>query len=312
MKTVRSYTISTGVSPHPLIEILEKRWNRFRKELKKAQKSYSERSVHDVRVASRRLLSALDVIESWTQVKKIKTARKELKQILKTFSSVRDAHVQQIVLRDLARTTPAVRRLIDHLQTQEKKRIRRSVKRIRSLKPTATRKLMKGIRQWSGLIAFAGAANLNGNLAALARRSLAAQFIKVESLCRAINRRNLQILHQMRIAFKKYRYTAEFLRPFLPRGADQLLKRMHDYQTVLGDIHDLEVLIATTREFAGKLRRSAPKTVRLGSTLRLLSQRKRELVSDAIRRKDEIHQLWPFEKPASPAETVQPLPKEVQ
>ncbi len=106
MKTVRSYTISPGVSPHPLIEILEKRWNRFRKELKKAQKSYSERSVHDVRVASRRLLSALDVIESWTQVKKIKTARKELKQILKTFSSVRDAHVQQIVLRDLARTTP--------------------------------------------------------------------------------------------------------------------------------------------------------------------------------------------------------------
>ena len=312
MKTVRSYTISTGVSPHPLIEILEKRWIRFRKELKKAQKSYSERSVHDVRVASRRLLSALDVIESWTQVKKIKTARKELKQILKTFSPVRDAHVQQIVLRDLGRTSPAVRRLIDHLQTQEKKRIRKSVKRIRSLKPTATRKLMKGIRQWSGLIAFAGSANLNGNLAALARRSLAAQFIKVGALCRAVNRRDVQTLHQMRIAFKKYRYTAEFLRPFLPRGADQLMKRMHDYQTVLGDIHDLEVLIVTTREFAGKLRRSAPKTVRLGSTLRLLSQRKRERVSEVIRRKDEIHQLWPFEKPASPAETVQPLPKEVQ
>ncbi|MEE9225660.1 MAG: CHAD domain-containing protein [Bacteroidota bacterium] len=305
-------TYATGVSLHPLAETFEKRWIRFRKELKRAQKGFSEDSVHDVRVASRRLLSALEVIESWTGLKKIRNAKKELTRTLKIFSPVRDAHVQQILLKDVGRTGPAARLLIADLQKQERKRIRKAAKKVKAVKPNATRKVLKAIRQWFRMMTFAGASNLNGNLSALARRTLGARFEAVEALCRDVNRRDMETLHQMRIAFKKYRYLAEFLQPVLPKLTDEVLKRMNDYQTALGDIHDLDVLIITSRVFARKLRRSASKTMRLGSTLRLLNQRKRSLVVEFVQRKDELYQFWPFEVPASIVDTAQPIAKEAR
>ena len=312
MNADHGMTFATGVSLHPLAAAFEKRGNRFQKELKRVQKNLSEESVHDLRVASRRLLSAFEVIETWTGLKKIRTARKELKRVLKIFSPVRDAHVQQMLLRDVSRVGPAVRRLMDSLQSQEEKRIRKAAKKVKAIKPKATRNAMKATRKWIRMMTFTGAANLNGNLSAFARRSLGVRFEAAQTLCRVADRRNIDTLHQMRIAFKKYRYMAEFLQPVLPRLTDRTLKRMHDYQSALGDIHDLDVLINTTRVFARKLRQSRLKTIRLGPTLRLLNQRKRQLVAEFVQRKDELHDFWPFVASVSGAEELQPISREIR
>ena len=51
-------------------------------------------------------------------------------------------------------------------------------------------------------------------------------------------------IHQMRVAFKRFRYTAELLQRFLPQFTAPLLERMKDFQSVAGDIQDVAVLLA--------------------------------------------------------------------
>jgi len=67
----------------------------------------------------------------------------------------------------------------------------------------------------------------------------------------ARNEENVEALHRMRLAFKKYRYSVEVLAPFLSGVTAESLERLHAFQTLLGDIHDLDIL----REEAGHFRR---------------------------------------------------------
>ena len=43
-----------------LVQAVDERWQTYRRELKRCQKHYSEEAVHDLRVATRRLISVLE------------------------------------------------------------------------------------------------------------------------------------------------------------------------------------------------------------------------------------------------------------
>lgn len=58
----------------------------------------------------------------------------------------------------------------------------------------------------------------------------------------AMRRRQAEDLHQVRIGVKRLRYTLESLLPDRHRGVSKTLKRLQD---VLGDLHDLDVVLAT-------------------------------------------------------------------
>lgn len=58
-----------------------------------------------------------------------------------------------------------------------------------------------------------------------------------------------EALHRMRLAFKKYRYTAEIFLPLFPKAREETAKRLHDFQTLLGTIHDCDVILAEAASF---------------------------------------------------------------
>ena len=58
-----------------------------------------------------------------------------------------------------------------------------------------------------------------------------------------------EALHRMRLAFKKYRYVAEVLLPLFPKATEETSKRLHAFQTLLGTIHDFDVILAEARSF---------------------------------------------------------------
>ena len=53
----------------------------------------------------------------------------------------------------------------------------------------------------------------------------------------------------MRLAFKKYRYAAEVFLPLFPKATEETAKRLHAFQTLLGTIHDFDVILAEARSF---------------------------------------------------------------
>ena len=65
-----------------LLDSLTERWQTLRSELKRCQKQYSEEAVHDLRVATRRLISTLDLLASVLPEAKLRKARRALKKQL--------------------------------------------------------------------------------------------------------------------------------------------------------------------------------------------------------------------------------------
>ena len=55
-----------------------------------------------------------------------------------------------------------------------------------------------------------------------------------------VRRNNTKTIHQMRVAFKRFRYMSELLQTMLPRLTKKHLRRMQEYQSMMGDIQDME------------------------------------------------------------------------
>jgi CHAD domain-containing protein len=58
-----------------------------------------------------------------------------------------------------------------------------------------------------------------------------------------------EALHRMRLAFKKYRYAAEVLLPLFPKATEETAKRLHAFQTLLGTIHDFDMILDEAHAF---------------------------------------------------------------
>ena len=56
-------------------------------------------------------------------------------------------------------------------------------------------------------------------------------------------------IHRTRIAFKRFRYMVDALSPLLPTVTDKHRQAMHDYQSMMGGIQDLKVLLTALDEF---------------------------------------------------------------
>ena len=93
-------------------------------------------------------------------------------------------------------------------------------------------------------------------LARTARRMLDRQVRRVKRRGKMARSREEGDLHQLRIALKKLRYTAEFFAPLYPkRAVTRYLKQLRGLQNYLGDLND----VANVRRVVGELMREKVK-----------------------------------------------------
>jgi len=97
-------------------------------------------------------------------------------------------------------------------------------------------------------------------------------------------------IHRFRIAFKRFRYAVEALQPLLPRVDRRMLKAMNGYQTRMGNIQDIEVLIARVNAFARRHGRSAP--IQFLRLKEHLMARRKSLIEEFITAADELDSFW--------------------
>jgi CHAD domain-containing protein len=267
-----------------LCGLLQERWKLHRNELQRCRRKFSAESVHESRVAARRLRAALELLGTAAGVDDLGKARRALKQHLKLFAPLRDAQVQRSLL-PLLRLPCGVREAFeDFLRRREEKAGRRAQSGLaeintRSIAKTVA-KLDRALRKRAEAIGEA-----------------ALHEIIEDSFRRVCARRDLleaqvpATIHLARVAFKRFRYRIELLVPLLPGRHRVRVPAMRRYQSLMGTVQDACVTIEWFEEFAAG---SAMDVAVLARVRQRLLQRRDRLVSRYLTRADALRDFWPI------------------
>jgi CHAD domain-containing protein len=270
-----------------LAESVRKARRRYRKRLICCQKRFSEKAVHDLRIETRRILALIDLLEALHFEESLAKSRKTFKKRLDAFDDLRDTHVQRVLLKPLWPKFPEARDFNKHLCKCEKQlecEVSRKVKNIKS--GGLNRKLKeieKSLRKCAENPPTGGGVSQSQLL-------LGAAFRRVLVLRRQIRRNQPATIHRMRVAFKRFRYTAELLQPFVPGFTEKRLERMKNFQGTAGDIQDVAVLLARIEDETrkGDIAAECVKNLR-GELMRV----ERAAINTLMERIDELKDFEP-------------------
>jgi CHAD domain-containing protein len=211
-----------------------------------AAKDGDVKSLHQARVATRRLRAAL-VLGSGRKADKVTRSVRRLTRLL---GPARELDVSLLILDELERGGDVPRAAIDRLRVsiaEERRRLQEQVReRIDEFDIQKVRKLAIAVARKGGN----ERTPRNAEAVALARDRTARRARRLSAAIEHAAGMYLpDRLHNVRIAIKKLRYTLELdagSRDGRPRNA-AALRTLRNMQDLLGRMHDLEVLIARTR-----------------------------------------------------------------
>lgn len=272
-----------GQTPPPkqlLLEALENRWKTYLAELKRCRAEFSNEAVHDVRVALRRLLSLMRLLNSIAPRPRLRKLSRALKAQLDEFDDLRDTQVMLAEISETILELPQLEKFQDHLERVEKKllkELRKKIKRL-DLKEVAHR-----------------ARKIRGSLQVEEKADLAAPIIGSVDDAFLITRQRYEridpahpaTIHRVRVAFKNFRYMLEIAHPLLNDFPPENLKRMHDYQALMGEIQDAEVFLQTLADF-----QSTESMSGLGPVRQHYESRHTDAISAYIKDKDMLNNFW--------------------
>jgi CHAD domain-containing protein len=232
-----------------LVEALADRWKMYRQRLQECQqeKEPSEESVHELRVATRRLISQLLLLGCIVPSRAPKKARQILKRQLGLLGPLRDVHVQRLAIEKETDRFPELLVLRSYFERREQLLIKTTVRQIRGFQTKKLRSWIsktlvdltrrtKPVRQRDALTSAA---------LCCAHQTLAA----VRERRQTIDPADLRTIHRTRIAFKRFRYVVEALPSEVTGLRYRQLRRLAAYQRRMGRIQDLEVIFDLVTRF---------------------------------------------------------------
>jgi CHAD domain-containing protein len=214
--------------------------DRVTKELEHVREAPETDAVHDLRVAIRRcrsvgaVMQEVDPDPAWHEMRGVP------KKLFRQLGELRDAQVMGEWVKKLAPGNDSVRaQLHAAFETNEPELRRRSLRAAERFNEKAWDRLDRKLRKRARLVPPG---------------SLAAECLAVERFeearelhARALRTDKSKPWHQLRIGLKRLRYTVESLLPELYTLWSDNLKRLQD---LLGEVHDLDVLVAMVKETA--------------------------------------------------------------
>ena len=263
-----------------LIDSLDKQRAAYRENLKLCRAEFSRKAIHDLRTSIRRLLATLDVIAFVTSASRIEKLSDRLKEQLDDFSALRDIQVMLDKVSEDIRTFPELEPFQNYLEKREKRKQRSDEKHIQNIKPGGVEKRLLKIQ---GTMEDFSAEELQDKLP----QAVDEAYLTVMQRYAEIDPAQLVSIHHLRVAFKKFHYMVETIYPCLPDFPEAQLQHMHDYQTQMGNIHDLQVFLETLAEFAEDSDSYDPRPVR-----RFYEKALAEALSVYLKNKDEVLNFW--------------------
>jgi CHAD domain-containing protein len=250
-----------------------------------------ETSVHQARVASRRLRGVLPVIGARADAGTLDRAQRQVRRITRALGPVRELDVSLGLLAEFeakgAAPTRAIARVRESLQDE---RVSRRRDMLDAITPTRLDKLRKrlvrvatpDVHREPKPNEVSEALRLTGERAAILRTAIA----------RAGQLYLADRLHRVRVAAKKLRYALEIHRELTHSRATARINRVKAQQDLLGRMHDLEVLIERTRAVQEGLAASNRRgTLELDGLIRALEDECREGHARYMRQRAAILKL---------------------
>jgi CHAD domain-containing protein len=221
-----------------LLEALETRWKNYRMELKRCRIEFSNEAVHDLRVATRRMLALIQLLNSLEPRPRLQKLTRAFKEQLDEFDDLRDTQVILAEISEILHEIPQLQEFQKHLRFSEEKMLRVLRKKIKRMEMTeVTRRIRKTHESF-------GSEPLEDFTPQILQAVDDAYLLTRQRLAWVDPARSTTI-HRVRIAFKTFRYMVEIVYPLLDDYPPELLKRMHDYQSLMGEVQDAEVFAQT-------------------------------------------------------------------
>jgi CHAD domain-containing protein len=280
--------------PAHLRASLKTLWKEFRKEFKRCRDRFSEKSVHQLRIGTRRLLSLLELIEPLAKDQNFDTTRRSLKKHLRRLAELRDTHVQARAIGKDLPAFPEARALCDWLTERERRLTKRLRKKMADARIGDLKEGMAALQQ--RLRARSRPRAVPGKAFVIVMAAVDKAFATVVTLHAAIDPAVPETIHRTRIAFKRFRYMVESLAPVLPEAAPNV-KAMQAYQTLMGDIQDVEVLLLDVDKL---LTKEKALKASLQPFRQELERRRTACILRFLRGKDRLLKFWPLRQQTTP------------
>ncbi|HWS15956.1 MAG TPA: CHAD domain-containing protein [Candidatus Methylomirabilis sp.] len=216
----------------------------FRKRLRRAAADpSSEEAIHDLRVSIRRVLAWIAVREALLGPDRdLRSARSSLKALMSPLGKLRDAHVKRDLIRTILPEGDEPSYLYAVLLAGD---VRRREEKVGKL---LGRRSARRIRVPLPRTRTGRGSGADASVAGSRHLSMLGRAVRKHRIG-ALDPSNPEALHRMRLAFKKYRYAAEVFYPLFPRAGKTVAKRHQAFQTLLGTIHDCDVILPDVRSF---------------------------------------------------------------
>jgi CHAD domain-containing protein len=263
-----------------LVEALENRWKNYRLELKRCRIEFSNEAVHDLRVATRRMLALIQLLSSVLPHPRLQKLIRAFKDQLDEFDDLRDTQVILAELSEILQDLPQMRAFQKHLQYSEERMLRALRKKIKKLE---TSEMSKRVRKTHESVK----AEVNGELESQIMQAVDDAFLRVKQRNSGVNVARSATIHRVRIAFKSLRYMVEIIHRLLQDFPTGNLKRMNDYQTLMGEIQDAEVFTQMLAEYLEHASLSDPEPVH-----HYIEHRHADAISAYIAEQNQLDTFW--------------------
>jgi CHAD domain-containing protein len=219
-----------------LLEALDQRWKNYRAELKRCRTEFSNEAVHDLRASARRMLAFIQLLNYLSPRPRLQKLNRAFKEQIGEFDELRDTQVILAEISETLQELPQLGEFYSYLQEVEKSLLKTLRKKLKVIDLFDVSKRVRRMHE-------SLKTETESNLTLPILQTVDDTFLITKQRQNWINPAQASTIHRVRIAFKTFRYMVEIIHPLLNDFPSENLEHMHDYQSLMGEIQDVEVIM---------------------------------------------------------------------
>ncbi len=263
-----------------LLEALDQRWQKYRVELQRCRAEFSNEAVHDLRTTARRMLAFIQLLNSVSPRPRLEKLNHAFRDQVEEFDDLRDTQVVLAEVSEVLQELPQLQAFQNYLQRVEKRLLKTLRKKLKVIDLFDVSKRIRRMRE-------SLKRESDSELEVQILRAIDDVFLITKQRVHWINPAQANTIHRVRMTFKTFRYMVETIHPLLPDFPVENLKYMHDYQALMGEIQDLEVVMQAFADAPRSASSFDPEPVR-----RYYEGRHAEAISAYIKCMNQPDRFW--------------------